>query len=254
VNQGYVKIHRKLLNNPVVMKDSDHLAVWIYLLLNATHKEMPAVFRGKKIILKPGQLITGCKSIADVLKINYVKIHRILNEFESENQIEKQSSNKNSLITIKNWKSYQDNEKQNEIQMKNNCNTTENKQECKECNNIYSTTSIYEKECNLFQFVEKVFGRTLNSIEQEYIANWKNDEVTRYAIRQAALANACSVKYIEKILYEYKKNNITTLTQAEERDKKFRQRYDYPDQMEIIDEEILNYNWLEGTNETNDNI
>lgn len=254
MNQGYVKIHRKLLNNPVVMKDIDHLAVWIYLLLNATHKEVSAMFRGEKIILKPGQLITGSKSIADKLGINYVKVHRIISEFKSENQIEKQTSNKNSLITIVNWEMYQDNEKQNETQMKYNCNTTENKQECKECNNIYSTTSIMNERESLFEFVERVFGRTLNPIENEHIASWKDDEVTRYAIGQAVLSNALSIKYIEKILYEYKKNNILTLSQAQERDRKFREQNDYSKQKNFIDEEVLNYNWLEGTNETDDNI
>ena len=78
MNNGYIKLHRKILDNPIVMKDAEYFAVWIYLLLNATHKDMPAIFKGEKIILKPGQLIVGCKSIGNELGINYVKIHRIL--------------------------------------------------------------------------------------------------------------------------------------------------------------------------------
>ena len=39
MNNGYIKLHRKLLDNPVVMKSNDHLAVWMYLLLNATHQD-----------------------------------------------------------------------------------------------------------------------------------------------------------------------------------------------------------------------
>ena len=50
--EGWIKIHRKILENPIVCKDADYLAVWFYLLLNATHKETPALFQGKKIILK----------------------------------------------------------------------------------------------------------------------------------------------------------------------------------------------------------
>lgn len=50
---GWIKLHRKLLDNPVVTKDSDHLAVWIYLLLNATHREVDVLFGGKRITLKP---------------------------------------------------------------------------------------------------------------------------------------------------------------------------------------------------------
>ena len=130
--EGWIKIHRQILDNPIICKDSDYLSVWIYLLLNATHKEIPALFKGEKIILQPGQLITGRKSMADKLKISESKIYRVINEYKSEQQIEQQTSNKNSLITILNWNKYQQNEQQNEQQMNNKRTTTEHKQECKE--------------------------------------------------------------------------------------------------------------------------
>ena len=106
-NNGWIKLHRKLLDNPVVMKDSDHLAVWIYLLLNASHTEYPVLFGGKKISLKAGQLITGRKSIASTLGISESKVRRILDLFEIDQQIDRQRSNKNSLVSILNWDKYQ---------------------------------------------------------------------------------------------------------------------------------------------------
>ena len=123
--EGWIKIHRKILENPIICKDSDYLAVWIYLLLNATHKEIPALFKGKKIILQKGQLITGRKSMASQLKISESKIFRIINDYKSEQQIEQQTSNKNSLITILNWDKYQQIEQQNEQQMNNKRTTNE---------------------------------------------------------------------------------------------------------------------------------
>lgn len=117
--EGWIKIHRKILENPIVCKDGDYLAVWIYLLLNATHKEIPALFKGEKIILQKGQLITGRKSIASQLKISESKIFRIINDYKSEQQIEQQTSNQNSLITILNWDIYQQTEQQTEQPMNN---------------------------------------------------------------------------------------------------------------------------------------
>lgn len=123
--EGWIKIHRKILENPIICKDSDYLAVWIYLLLNATHKEIPALFKGKKIILQKGQLITGRKSMSNQLKISESKIYRIINDFKSEQQIEQQTSNQNSLISILNWDKYQQIEQQNEQQMNNERTTSE---------------------------------------------------------------------------------------------------------------------------------
>lgn len=125
MSDGWVKAHRSMLENPVVSKDSDHLAVWMYLLLNATHKEQEKMFAGKKITLQPGQLITGRKKIAEEFKINESKVQRILKLFESEQQIEQQTSNANRLITIVNWCLYQENEQQNERLVNNKCTTNE---------------------------------------------------------------------------------------------------------------------------------
>ncbi len=114
-----------MLDNPVVFKDADHVAVWMYLLLNATHKECQVLFKGEKITLLPGQLITGRKAISDKLKISDSKVHRILKLFEIEQQIEQQTSNKNRLISIKNWDKYQFSEQQDEQQVNNNRTTSE---------------------------------------------------------------------------------------------------------------------------------
>lgn len=118
-NTGFIKLHRKLLDNPIVCKDSDYLAVWIYLLLNATHKEIPAIFKKQKILLQPGQLITGRVSIANKLKVSESKVRRIINELKIDQQIDQQPSNKNSLITILNWNEYQKSDQQNGRQSTN---------------------------------------------------------------------------------------------------------------------------------------
>lgn len=120
MNNGYIKLYRQILDNPVVCKDSDHFAVWVYLLLNATHDNIDMLFNGKRITLKPGQLITGRKSISSKLNIDESKVRRIINLFKIDQQIDQQTSNKNSLITILKWSSYQNNDQQNEQQVTNN--------------------------------------------------------------------------------------------------------------------------------------
>lgn len=122
---GWVKLHRKMLDNPIIMKDAEHLAVWMYLLLNATHAEYPALFKGKKIILQPGQLITGCISIGNQLSISESKVRRTLNDFISDGQIDRQTSNKNSLITVLNWDVYQNFDGQNDSQVTDKRRTTD---------------------------------------------------------------------------------------------------------------------------------
>ncbi len=123
--EGWISTYRKILENPIVCKDSDYFAVWMYLLLNATHKESPAIFNKNKIILKKGQLITGRKVIAEKFNISESKVQRILKIFEIEQQIEQQTCSQNRLISIINWNEYQQNEQQIEQQVNNERTTNE---------------------------------------------------------------------------------------------------------------------------------
>lgn len=122
---GWISLHRKILDNPIVCKDADYFAVWTYLLLQATHKNMDAIFKGKRITLLPGQLITGRKSIAEKFNIAESKVHRILKTFENEQQIEQQTSSQNRLISILRWNEYQKSEQRIEQQVNNEWTTSE---------------------------------------------------------------------------------------------------------------------------------
>ena len=123
--EGWISTYRKILENPIVCKDSDYFAVWMYLLLNATHKESPAIFNKKKIILKKGQLITSRKSIAEKFDISESKVQRILKTFEIEQQIKQQTCSRNRLISIINWNEYQQSEQRIEQQVNNERTTSE---------------------------------------------------------------------------------------------------------------------------------
>ena len=158
--EGWIKLHRKILDNPIVAQDSDYLSVWIYLLLNATHKDYDALFKGKRITLRKGQLVTGRKSISEKLKIDENKVQRILKSLENEHQIEQQSSNKNRLITIVSWDKYQQDEQQNTQQVNNKrttdeqqVNTNKNDKNIKNDKNEKNISKNKEEKIHFAEFV-----------------------------------------------------------------------------------------------------
>ena len=117
MRNGWIKLHRRLLDNPICCKDADYLAVWIYLLLEATHQPRDKLFDGKRITLRPGQLITGRKVIASALNIGESKVRRILQAFENDQQIDRLRGAKGSLISVLSWDNYQENDQQNDQQV-----------------------------------------------------------------------------------------------------------------------------------------
>lgn len=124
---GYIKLYRQLLENPVVCKDTDHLAVWVYLLANATHTNYDIVYSGQRITLKPGQLVTSRRAISENFKtqLSQSKVQRILKTFEIEQQIEQRTNRQSRLITILKWNEYQQSEQQSEQRVNNEWTTSE---------------------------------------------------------------------------------------------------------------------------------
>ena len=219
---GYIKSYRKIEENPIVCKDNDFFRVWYYLLHNATHKEREVLFDNKKIILKPGQLITGREVISAKCNISSSKVQRILKSFENEQQIEQQTTNKNRLISILNWEHYQESEQQIEQRMNNNWTTNEQQMNTnKNDNNEINNNNINN---NIFTYLEKCFGRLLNSAEIEEVSNWEDTEAVRYAIKETALKGITTINYVRTIVNTYRNKNITTLAEAKKEEEKFNNR------------------------------
>lgn len=214
MNNGFIKLHRKILENPIIMKDAEHLAIWIYLLLEATHKSINKIFKGEKITLEAGQLITGRNIIAKELNINSSKVQRVLDEFEKEQQIEQQMSNQNRLVSIIKWNEYQNIEQQ-----VNNKRTTSEQQlntlqEYKECknnkneknNNIYTLVQEFEK---LWSMYPKKQGKT--DAEKKYYKYRKDG--TTYEEVLNGLENYNSYIKRKGIEQRYIKNGSTWFNQ-----------------------------------------
>lgn len=87
--------------------------------------------------------------------------------------------------------------------------------------NIYTTTTMDNE--NLYDYLQEN-GFVLAPIHYEVISNWEDNELTRYAIKQAVLNNKYNIKYIDKILYSYKKDNITTIQQVIEREEEHKNK------------------------------
>lgn len=87
---------------------------------------------------------------------------------------------------------------------------------------------------NIYDYIESNFNRTLSPIEIEIVDTWEDNELTRYAIKEAVLNRAISLKYVQAILDNWKNSGITTLDQAKSSSKKRKH----------IPTEDFDYDWL----------
>ena len=121
--------------------------------------------------------------------------------------------NKNNSVITK------DNKDNNVINAITNITDNENDNENVNVNVNGNDTTITS---SIYDYLENIFGRSLYEPEYEIVETWEDNDLTKYAINQAVLNGAFNIKYIDKILFSYKKNNITTVQQAQMEEENFR--------------------------------
>ena len=123
---GWIKLHRKFIQWEWFTVD-EMVKLFIYLLLSANHED--GNFQGT--IVKRGQLITGLNKLSFNTGISIQTLRTCLKRLEKTSEINIQSTNKYSIITICNYDTYQSDQqttnKQPNTRLTNNQQTT-NKQ------------------------------------------------------------------------------------------------------------------------------
>ena len=102
----WVKLHRKILYNPI-FKNAELYQLYSFCLLRAGYEEGEA-FEGDDIVkLEKGQFVTGRIKLSEALGQNPSTIYKRLKKLEKLGYIELKSNNKNTIVTVVNWELYQ---------------------------------------------------------------------------------------------------------------------------------------------------
>ncbi|WP_096188670.1 DnaD domain-containing protein [Evansella halocellulosilytica] len=115
-------------------------------------------------------------------------------------------------------------------------------------------------EGQLFRRFEEEFSRPLSPMELEMISMWLDDDehepsIIEAALREAVVSAKLNFRYIDRILFDWKKNGIQTVDQAKAHGEKIRQHKDQKFQSkkhspnESVKVKHPQYNWLYGEEE-----
>lgn len=115
--------------------------------------------------------------------------------------------------------------------------------------NVQQVEHESELEFNtLFQKIEQAFGRPLSPYEIETLNQWldidKHDlSVIQAALNEAESQNKMSFKYIDRILLNWKKNNVKTIEDS----KKISRQFNQPKMKHTVSK-VPKFDWLNGEN------
>lgn len=114
-------------------------------------------------------------------------------------------------------------------------------------NNLYNKLSYFVindevsvDNSNIFDTFEKEFGRTLSPMEYQIINGWLNDkmseEIVILALKEATYNGVSNLRYIDKILYEWRSKGLDTKEKIEQNRTNFNKKEK---------KELFDYNWLD---------
>ena len=155
MNNGWIKIHRKLLEWEWY-DEPNTFRLFIHLLLKANHK--PKNYRGVNIL--EGQVMTGFSLLAEQTGLTVQKVRTALNNLKSTNEITIKSGNKGTVIQIVKYLDYQvvTNKTTNEQQTDNKQVTTnKNVNNKKNVKNIDKSVFIPPSEAEFMLFAKSKF-------------------------------------------------------------------------------------------------
>lgn len=110
------------------------------------------------------------------------------------------------------------------------------------------------EEGEIFSIFEQEFGRLLSPMELETISMWLDTDhhspaIIKAALKEAVLAGKISLRYIDRILFEWKKKNITSIKQVEKHSEQFHKNIKpVMNEKQIKNDntqKVSFYNWLE---------
>lgn len=101
---------------------------------------------------------------------------------------------------------------------------------------------------NIYDMIEKEFGRTLSPIEYEIIKAWLDshisEELIKEALKEATFNGVSNLRYIDKILYEWGKKGFKTREDVLE-NKKRRTAMMEAKENKKIDLDIMDWDWFD---------
>lgn len=187
MENGWVKLHRKIVENPI-SKRPQYLSLWIHLLVMANHKKAKMMWNGEILSINEGQFVTGRKELSEKTGIPETTIEDILKFLERQQQIRQQKTTKFRLITVINWEKYQfsdtksDNKPTTERQQADTNKKNNNNKNEKKLNTSGSSDPRIPEAIKLFEkvnpSVDRLYGRT-NQREacERLLKKWSLDQL-----------------------------------------------------------------------------
>jgi len=223
---GWVKLHRKLTENPLwTCEKFTRGQAWVDLILLTNYKDSFFYKRGVKINVKAGQCAWSELALSARWGWSRSKIRKFLNDLEKEHQIIQQKNNVTQIVTIVNYNEYQEKKTANDTPKEQQKDTSKEVKEVKEDIKLHSENFLnFQQVVSFFDSkffnqdkwldcydklirIDKYSENEILGIVKDFRAdgNWWKDSGNFESLTKLRKKNKDGIKYIDLFKTKLKK-------------------------------------------------
>lgn len=236
---GWISLHRSIEKHWLYeeKRKFSRFEAWVDLLLMVNHSDNKTMIDGKLVTVKRGQRITSLRKLGDRWNWSLTKVDAFLKLLEEDKMIVLKKDTKKTLVTIVNYDIYQNNDlekrhrKDSEKTVKEHRKDSEKTQK-KTNNNVNkenndnkvissSNNDNFKTVVNAYQdnIEQNPAPVTFQKIQQDFTDYGK--DIMMYAIEKSALRNNHNYSFINFLLNDWKKKQLTTVDEIKQSEHNF---------------------------------
>lgn len=260
---GWISLHRSIQKHWLFeeKRKFSRFEAWIDILLMANHSDNKIMHDGDLITVKRGQRITSLRQLGERWSWSITKVDKYLKTLESDGMLVVKKDTKKTVLTVVNYDDYQDGDfkkrhrKDSEktekkhrsntekTQKKTNNNDNKENNENNDDNDVVvgdGFASIY----NLYQEnIEQVPSPITTEKLTQDIDHYGKELVT-YAIKKAALNNSHNYKFIDYLLKDWRKRNLTTIKAVKQYEQQRQEQKEQTYKPKVVQSKEKTPDWL----------
>lgn len=239
---GWISLHRSIEKHWLYEEERkfSRFEAWVDLLLMVNHADNKTMIDGKLVTVKRGQRITSLRKLGDRWNWSLTKVDAFLKLLEEDKMIVLKKDTKKTLVTIVNYDIYQNNDlekrhrKDSEKTVKEHRKNSEKTQK-KTNNNVNKDNNVnndnkaisssnnddFRTVVNAYQdnIEQNPAPVTFQKIQQDFTDYGK--DIMMYAIEKSALKNNHNYSFINYLLNDWKKKQLTTVDEIKQSEHNF---------------------------------
>lgn len=260
---GWISLHRSIQKHWLFeeKRKFSRFEAWIDILMMVNHTDNKIMHDGDLITVKRGQRITSLRQLGERWSWSITKVDKYLKILESDGMLDVKKDTKKTVLTVVNYDDYQDEDlkkrrrndsektekkhRSNTEKTQKKTNNNDNKENNE--NNDDNDVVVGDDFASIYNLYQENIEQVPSPITTEKLIqdiDHYGKELVVYAIKKAALNNSHNYKFIDYLLKDWRKRNLTTIKAVKQYEQQRQEQKEQTYKPRVVQSKEKTPDWL----------